>query len=265
MWQDPKKPFYAEILMARQNPHQPKKPFKAKRVRLRYLLPAASLGVMVAVTIGYFSSQRYSGPLPNEPIPAAPEKKTATFALEQRKREPKVDQKSERLPDEALDPMLVQSLLEDIVLDENQVVVVNDQTRRQLDEAVFKLGFEANRADLDLLEQLIKGGLPELAGAQAADIFRRYYEYKSAEMDLLASASGSSTEINQHLDALRQSYLGHELSERLFGEQQRYTRYAQEMMAIEEDSSISAREREAQQLRLQREYYGEQEPPDLLD
>lgn len=241
--------------MKQNNNVKPAGKFFIKKKQFLYSVPVF-LGVAAVMAIGY-SSLREDAKAPPSADPRATIAEPAAPALD-------TDShlliayapRQEPILDDALDPMLVQSILEEIVLDENQSAIINDQTRRQLDEAVFSLGFGEDRQSLDLLEQLIIAGLPEQVGLQAANIFRRYYEYKSAERELINSTSGSATQINQQLSALREGYLGHDLTERLFGEEQKYMRYALEVMALEQNPNLSASERQELQLRLQQEYYG---------
>lgn len=251
--------------MAQKQPSMPDQRPPASLIKRPLVLATASLAVTAAALIGYFTLQ------PGASVTSLPatnptyHKDDSASNLNPRARVAGASRKSQTLPEDALDPMLVQSMLEGIRLDENRAVIMNDETRRLLDQAVFMLGFDENRASLDLLEQLIQGGAPDQVGIEAAAIFRRYYEYKSAEVALLNGASGTAVELNQQLTALRQSYLGHDLSEQLFGEEQKYMRYALEVMSLQETPTLSSSERAEQQLRLQREFYGDEPLEDLAD
>lgn len=136
-----------------------------------------------------------------------------------------VDDVSESL----IDPFSVQSLLYEIEFDENGNVVVDDKARRLLERSVFVLGQNQGQSSLDLLDQMIRAGLPGSEGEQVADIFRRYYEYKSAESEFIAAVQvdgSGAAEVVEQLRHLRQGYLGYELTHQLFAEEEAYLKKA---------------------------------------
>lgn len=141
-----------------------------------------------------------------------------------------------------IEPMVVQSLLYEIEFDEDGNVVVDDEARRLLEKSIFLLGQSQGQLSLDLLDQMIRAGLPGSEGEQVADIFRRYYEYKSAEGELIAAAEvdgeGAAGEVLDRLVQLRQGYLGYELTRKLFAEEEAYMRNT--LMLMEEAEAEAA-------------------------
>lgn len=143
--------------------------------------------------------------------------------------------------DEAFEPMVVQSLLQEVKVDEHNNLVLDDSARRQLDRAMLMLGKERSRLAMNLIEQMIKSGLPGDAGEQAAALFANYYDYKKAEAELAVAAQTSSLEDSRkmldQLSQLRQSYLGPNVAQALFAEEEAYLR---NMIAQMEEAERSA-------------------------
>lgn len=125
-----------------------------------------------------------------------------------------------------IEPMAVQALLYEIEFDADGNVIVDDKARRLLERAIFQLGQNQDQLSLDLLDQMIRAGLPGSQGDEVADVFKRYYEYKSAESEFVSAAevngAGSAEEVSEQLRELRQGYLGYELAKQLFAEEEAY-------------------------------------------
>ncbi len=130
--------------------------------------------------------------------------------------------------EDSIEPFLVQTILDEIELDEEGSPIVNDGTRRLLESAMLMLGSNHGQFNLDLLDQLIRAGLPGPPGEEAANVFRSYYEYKAAEGELAASVTVSNFTSGRaaydHIVQLRQGYLGYELAGKLFAEEDAFMR-----------------------------------------
>jgi hypothetical protein len=132
-----------------------------------------------------------------------------------------------------LDPVQVLTLLNEIALDENNLPVVDDQLKRQLDNAVRLIGRERTPAELDMLSELIKDAVRPETAQSINQILFQYYAYKMAEEDYTRSfnsqnpADASNT--TKTLSDLRESYLGHDLAKKLFGQENIYHSYMEEL------------------------------------
>lgn len=191
--------------------------------------------VAVAVIVGLISIYLSLAP-PATQDPAVPHytslnrqslsKQTQTGALELRPKSTNADQSEGEEP--AMEPFVVQSLLDEIKLDEDGNVVLDDHARRLLEKSILMLGRDQSQLTLELLDQMIRASLPGHAGGQVADIFRSYYEYKSAEGELVAaleaSSGGSGEDALDQLAQLRYGYLGYETTLKLFEEEDAYMR-----------------------------------------
>ncbi|RYY76839.1 MAG: hypothetical protein EOO52_04915 [Gammaproteobacteria bacterium] len=131
------------------------------------------------------------------------------------------------------DPALALTLLSEVALDENGGPIVNSQLRRQLDNAVQLMGRDQNPAELDKLGELITQAFKADTAKIINQILFQYYAYKIAEEDytktVYLGGSGDPSQNIKNLNSLRESYLGHELTEKLFGEENIYQNYIAEL------------------------------------
>lgn len=166
-------------------------------------------------------------------MPAKPQRRVNVAVVDDESSEPQIE------------PLAVQSLLYEIEFDENGNVVVDDKARRLLEKSIFLLGQSQDQLSLDLLDQMIRAGLPGSEGEQVADIFKRYYEYKTAEGELIAAAEvdgeGAAGEVLNRLMQLRQGYLGYELTQKLFAEEEAYLRNTLMLMQGSEAEAANGR------------------------
>ncbi len=172
------------------------------------------------------------------------------------------------LPTESFDTDLALTLLRQIALDEQGYPIINNQLKRQLDNAVNLIGNERSPAELDKLSQLIKQTF-EQATAQSVDhILHRYYSYKIAEQNyattLNATDSVNTLKNEQTLSAMRESYLGHELAEQLFGEEKNYSDYISELTGQLSAPDLSEDTRRNITIELQKKYHQEQKEMEEL-
>ncbi|MET0355925.1 MAG: lipase secretion chaperone [Cellvibrio sp.] len=148
------------------------------------------------------------------------------------KKAPTIGQQNLQLNDD-FDSALALTLLSEITLDENDAPVVNNQLKQQLDNAVRLIGRERSPAELDKLGQLISQTFKPHTAQTINHILLQYYAYKTAEEDYTTTLSVTSTadvtRNSKTLLNLRESYLGHELAEKLFGEDNTYHNYMAEL------------------------------------
>lgn len=167
------------------------------------------------------------------------------------------------VPSESFDAGLAVTLLREIALDEQGRPIINNQLKRQLDNAVNLIGNQRSPAELDKLSQLIKQTF-EPATAQTVDhILHRYYSYKIAEQNysttLSATDSVNAFKNEPTLSAMRESYLGHELAEQLFSEEKSYNDYISELTGQLSTPDLSEETRRSITTDLQKKYHQEHE------
>ena len=179
-------------------------------------------------------------------------------ALSQKKEKPIT---AAQLPEDDFDSALALTLLSEIALDENGIPLVNDQLRRQLDDAVRLIGHDRASADLDKLDELVKQAF-KLETAEAINqILFQYYAYKIAERDYTHAPDGSiatSADLTHNINArsnLRVSYLGHELAGKLFGEEDNYQSYIMELTQRLSATDLSEAARNNITTEVRKKYY----------
>ena len=147
----------------------------------------------------------------------------------------------------------IYNALQAVKLDEDGDVVIDHQTLLALNETLAYSGLRLDREDLAELQDLIKLGLPGKSGEQTAEIVGNYYQYLDAERELntLYSADGPSTNAEvqyEEILALRELYLGKDVSDGLFAMSNANARYMFESFRIESDSSLTDEEKRERQL-----------------
>jgi len=147
----------------------------------------------------------------------------------------------------------IYSALKAVKLNENGDVVTDHQALQALNETLAYSGLQLDREALAELQDLIKLGLPGKAGEQTAQIVGDYYQYLDAERELstLYNADGPSTNpeaMYEELLALRELYLGKDVSDGLFAISNANARYMFESFRIKSDSRLTDEEKKEHQL-----------------
>jgi len=173
-----------------------------------------------------------------------------------------------QVSEEDFDSAIALTLLSEIALDESNKPVVNGQLKRQLDNAVRLIGRDRAPAELDKLNELIQQAFnPETAESMNHILFQ-YYAYKIAEEDYTRTFNPQNPEDISHniktLSDLRQSYLGNELAEKLFGQENIYQHYMAELTARLSTADLSDDARNTITAEVRKKYYpDEQQITDL--
>jgi lipase chaperone LimK len=165
-----------------------------------------------------------------------------------------VTQPSQPLPQDApVDAAGIRDALRDVRVDEDGNVIVDHRALAALQEGFASLG-QLDASQLASVQEIIRSGLPPPAGDQAATIVGNYYQYQLAARTMNDSATGSDLDASQtqldRLVALRHSYFGAETAEKLFGDEQAYSRFMLASMRIESDASLSPPEKQQRQSEL---------------
>jgi len=139
----------------------------------------------------------------------------------------------------------------DIIIDHDALNALN----AALDPSKLKLDDEA----LEELQDLIRTGLPGIAGEQTAQIVADYYQYLGAKSDfntLYETRNNTDRDIDNYemqyneLLALRALYLGAEVADQLFATANANSRYMFDSMKLEADTSLNEAEKKQQQAEI---------------
>lgn len=165
--------------------------------------------------------------------------------------------------------VLIYDMLQQVRLDENGNVLIDSEAKLALDKAFTELGPDMGPYAISQLQELIKIGLPGQAGEQTAEILAQYYDYRLAEEDFLAQSLAQSrddeAENYEQLVKLRRSYLGHEVAEKLYAEQEIRSRHMFAAMNLLQDPNLSTEEKQQQQQQLQQRLNEQLASRNLLD
>ncbi len=220
---------------------------------------------LVAVTVGlaYWAS---SGDEPLEPISAPPadiqDKGTKTIAETwQWKNFSNTKPAAESLeggkprPTAPLpyDAQEVYKTVQSIKVDENGHLVPDQTALQALAKGFDDLGPNLSPEAMLGLQALIRKGLPGPAGDEAAYLLQDYFRFRLAEADFIEQR-GSQLSADEHykqLVQLRRNYLGQEMADKLFAEQDTQARHMLAAVAIQQNGNLTADEKQAQQAALQ--------------
>lgn len=168
---------------------------------------------------------------------------------------------------EDFDDAIALTMLSEIALDDKGAPIVNTQLKQQLDNAVRLIGRERSPAELAKLSELIAQAFKPQTAQAINHILFQYHAYKIAEQDYTNAFSVSSPEdISRNtkmLSTLRESYLGNELAEKLFGEENVYHNYMSELTERLSSNDLSEDRRNSISKEVRKKYYPDQEVEDL--
>lgn len=130
---------------------------------------------------------------------------------------------------------------------------VDARVREDLDALFMERETRLDARQFEILQRRITTGMPDDRSRQVLDVVERYYHYSNVYRDLgdtfryLGTEEEMSRGLNQ-LHTLRRDYLGPDLAEALFGEEERMMRVTLENMRIQSDPALTeAQKRERQQ------------------
>ncbi len=152
------------------------------------------------------------------------------------------------------DVVQIYDMLQQVRLDENGNVLIDTEAKLALEKAFTKLGPDMNFYAISQLQELIEIGLPGPAGEQTAEILAQFYDYRLAEEELLAQSKASSSdeeaENYERLVELRRSYLGPEVADKLYAEQEIRSRHMFASMNLLSNPDLSDEEKQQKQREL---------------
>lgn len=147
--------------------------------------------------------------------------------------------------------------LQSIKLDENGRVLPDQTLKEALELGFDELGPNLNAVAMSELQNLIRKGLPGSAGEQAAHILGSYYQFRLSEEEfnrqLESQAQNQSSAADRHKELLqlRRNVLGEEIADKLFAAEDNQARHMFAAIAIQQNASLTAEEKHAQQEKLQ--------------
>lgn len=147
----------------------------------------------------------------------------------------------------------------DIIIDANKQLIVTEGLRRLFDYFLSALGEEDEAAISARVESYIRQHTPEPAASQAVAIFNQYIAYLKAlpeiekrygNLQLQATKNGELdlsvvTQQKQDVAKLRQQYFAKPTIAAFFGAEDEYDDYSMEMIRIEQNTQISASQKQA--------------------
>jgi hypothetical protein len=165
-------------------------------------------------------------------------------------------------------PKFVYEALKAVKLDEYGNVIYDHDALLSLDEALLRIQNKLDKESLNILQALIKDGLPGKAGEQTAQIVSDYYNYLEAKdefsrtSDILSDSSGHETinavESDQllyaELKSLRDLHLGDDISSSLFRVTDSDAQYMFESMKLDVNQSISEEEKAKKRLEIEAQH-----------
>lgn len=186
--------------------------------------------------------------------PTAPKIPTSTKPLVKQEQLQAVDD---------FDSALALTLLSEIALDENGALTIDNTLKQQLDNAVRLIGRDRSPAELDKLNELITQAFKPHTAQAINHVLFQYYTYKAAEEDFINSLSVTNTSDvtrnSKSLVNLRESYLGHELANKLFSEDDTYHNFMAELTERLSSADLTEDMRTTITTETRKKYYPHQE------
>jgi lipase chaperone LimK len=196
-------------------------------------------------------------------------KKAATSLNSDDSSEAKSEKRTSMVEEVPYDVVRIYDMLQEVRLDETGNVIVDREAKNALEKAFAELGSDIGPFGISQLQDLIRIGLPGIAGEQTAEILAQYYDFRLAEEDLLAQSHALTTDEEaqnyEQLVKLRRSYLGHEVAEKLYAGEELQARHMLASMTLLRDPNLSDEEKQKQQEHLQQQLNQQLASLNLLD
>lgn len=159
-----------------------------------------------------------------------------------------------------LDYAMIQQEIGNIRLTEDGNIIIDDIALKALRRAFPPYRLNLTPEMLDEIEEIMKKGLPGVAGIEAADIIRKFYEYAQAKKEMASVyrdinlSQGSREEAEAQEESLRTLYLGEELAAQLFEKEDKETSYMHSTFEIATNNDMTAEQKEEAKRKLSIEY-----------
>lgn len=135
-----------------------------------------------------------------------------------------------------------------IRLTENGEVVLDEHTLNALRQAFPSSRLKLTPAMLEELQNIMKQGLPGPAGEQAAEIIKNFYDYAIAKKEMAAIYRDINTNLSHEESlaeqkTLRNLYLGEDVANQLFAEEDRSSEYMLKAFEISANKDLTPEEK----------------------
>ncbi|MBC7983351.1 MAG: hypothetical protein H7Y02_05780 [Candidatus Obscuribacterales bacterium] len=153
----------------------------------------------------------------------------------------------------------IEDALSKVSIHESGQLSLDARTESALAGATIELPPDLSKQTLDRIEFLIRKGLPGTAGEDLATSFGAYYRYMRVARELSAAGPAlpdldSEIKAFEKISALRVQHFGPPIAHQLFGEQHALAQYTFALRRLEDDSTLSAQQKELRQRQLQEQY-----------
>ncbi|MBU3069116.1 lipase chaperone [Aestuariicella sp. G3-2] len=144
-------------------------------------------------------------------------------------------------------------------VDDSGNVILDHEAMLALNEALGQQGLELDTLSLAQLKDLIQVAMPGKAGSQVALVVGNYYEYLKAkeEFENLHQDNHLNQDYEQRqasIQALRESYLGAEVSEKLFAQSDAESEFMRASFELASNKELTAEERQTKKATIQNRY-----------
>lgn len=144
-------------------------------------------------------------------------------------------------------------------VDESGNVILDHEAMLALNEALGQQGLDLDTLSLAQLKDLIQVAMPGKAGSQVALVVGNYYEYLKAKQEF--ESLNQDNHLNQDyeqrkasIQALRESYLGAEVSDKLFAQSDAESEFMRANFELASNKELTGKERQKQKAEIQTKY-----------
>ncbi|WP_439133277.1 lipase secretion chaperone [Pseudomaricurvus sp.] len=144
-------------------------------------------------------------------------------------------------------------------VDENGNVILDHDAMLALNEALGQQGLDMDTLSLAQLKDLIQVAMPGKAGSQVALVVGNYYEYLKAkdEYEKLNQDNHLVQDYDarkESIDALRESYLGSDVAEKLFSQSDAESEFMRDNFELASNKDLTSEERQKQKAEIAAKY-----------
>lgn len=151
---------------------------------------------------------------------------------------------------------IIEASLSDIMIGSDGKLQLDAKSESSLSKAEISLLHNSSDKALARVKFLITKSFIGVRGRQLSILFVKYHQYKDAERNYYKEVEGDITLAEEYTQlenraALQESYLGREIAQKLYGQQNAFARIMLKMRMTENNTNISDEEREKQMHHLQ--------------
>lgn len=162
--------------------------------------------------------------------------------------------------DYTIDYGMIHEEIGKIRLAEDGSIIIDDNTLEALRRAFPSYRLNLPEEMLNEIEAILKEGLPGISGQQAAEIIRKFYEYAHAKKEMASVYRNNNLKQESREEAkavekaLRSLYLGDELAEQLFDQEDKEKSYMHEIHEIATNKELTPEQIKEEKQELSNQY-----------